>query len=242
MIQFHRAYRLIGGVLDILYPPRCLVCERISGKRPWLCDGCIEMLCRSTDVRCHAGLPDFQYLSAPLYFDRIYTVWPYSPEIGTLVHHVKYRSGRQVGLWLGRFVAERLHPILAEESDGILIPVPLHPLRRRERGFNQSALYARRLSERFGMPVLEKVLIRYKATPSQTLLSAEARQDNVRNAFRVRYPEQIRRRRIYIIDDLVTTGATLNACARRLKESGVKEVTGIALVRPRIRLDIRELS
>ena len=108
----------------------------------------------------------------------------------------------------------------------LLVPVPLHPRRERERGFNQASLLARRVGVAWGVPVRADVLIRAVATPSQTELDAPARRANVRGAFRLRRPELIAGRHVLLVDDILTTGATLSECARCLPGGRGRHMSG----------------
>lgn len=125
-------------------------------------------------------------------------------------------------------VGERLGERLCEqpwfgEIDG-LIPIPLHRGRRRERGYNQSLLICEGIRERTGLPIVSDVLKRVKYTRTQTLLSPRERHKNVSDAFRVIIPEKVRGRNLVLVDDVLTTGATLNACAGELHRAGVEKI------------------
>lgn len=110
-----------------------------------------------------------------------------------------------------------------------LVPVPLHPSRRRERGFNQARLLARDLAAVRGLDVLEKGLAKTRNTPAQAGLRAAAREKNVRGAYVVRRPDRVRGRTLVLIDDVTTTGATIRECARVLMEAGAEEVRAVTL-------------
>jgi ComF family protein len=145
-------------------------------------------------------------------------------------------------------LGERLGELLAPTWDSLphggeidlplIVPVPLHPSRRRERGFNQSELLAaglvrvlRRQNGGAAPQVAKACLQRHRATPPQTGLSVAARRENLRGAFEVAKPEEVRGRGIVLIDDVMTTGATLSACARALKRAGAAQVMGLTLAR-----------
>jgi len=105
----------------------------------------------------------------------------------------------------------------------VIVPVPLHPARRRERGFNQAELLARSLSRLTGLPVM-LVLERVRYTTTQTAFDRTERMENLRNAFRLRPARNVRGSRVLLVDDVLTTGSTLSECARVLKESGASSV------------------
>ena len=120
---------------------------------------------------------------------------------------------------------------LSFSSFDALLPVPLSRKRERERGFNQSLLLSQRFSQATGLSLLENVLIRWRETPSQISLSKEERHRNVAEAFRIKDPERIQKRRLLLVDDILTTGATVNACAATLKEAGAASVCVLTLAR-----------
>jgi ComF family protein len=172
--------------------------------------------------RCRRGLPSFE---------AGFSLGPYEGGLRTLIHELKFRGRRRV--------AERLAALAAPDaaraglltSGAVLVPVPLHPRRREERGFNQSELLALALGRRSGLPVIADVLVRRKQTRSQTGLSAAQRRANVEGAFAVRGRGRVAGRAVVLVDDVVTTGATALACARALRDAGAREVRLLSLAR-----------
>ncbi len=106
----------------------------------------------------------------------------------------------------------------------LIMPIPLHPTRLRERGYNQSALIAQKLSKEFNIPLINNNLIRIRNTPSQTNLNKKERWTNIKGAFKIKYPTNINKKFTLLIDDLLTTGATTSEAALTLKKSGAKKV------------------
>ncbi|PYK62429.1 MAG: amidophosphoribosyltransferase [Verrucomicrobia bacterium] len=147
---------------------------------------------------------------------------------GKLVLDVIHRYKYQRALWFEPFLADLLvraaRPGLAAEHWDMIVPVPLHPLKKREREFNQAERLAARLGAATGIPVDSRVLRRVAPTRTQTLLTREQRAANVRHAFAVRPGCQLDSERIIIVDDVLTTGATTSACARALQAAGAAEV------------------
>ena len=144
------------------------------------------------------------------------------------IHALKYQGVRAVAPTLGQLLV----PFLAQEGleGDLLVPVPLHPKRERQRGYNQLLLLAQAVGRATGLAVEPRALTRVTSVPSQVSLRAEERRANVAEAFRAR-PESVAGRRILVIDDVCTTGATLEACALALKEAGAVSVWGLALAR-----------
>lgn len=140
------------------------------------------------------------------------------------IHRFKYSRA----LWFENFLADLLvreaAPALRGQPWNFIVPVPLHPLKEREREFNQAARLAARLARATGIPLNEKILRRVNPTATQTLLTREQRATNMRNAFAVRPGSKLAGRRLVLVDDVFTTGATTNACAQALRKAGAAEV------------------
>jgi competence protein ComFC len=156
---------------------------------------------------------------------------PYDGPLRAAIHELKYRGRRRVaGRLAETLLAEpRTRALLSPEV--VIVPVPLHPRRRRERGFNQAELLAAELGRRLGLPVRPTALVRRLDTPSQTGLSAADRRKNVKDAFAVRRRAQVAGRVVVLVDDVVTTGATVHACARALQQAGACEVRCLSAAR-----------
>jgi ComF family protein len=148
-----------------------------------------------------------------------------------VIHELKYRSRRAAATELGRRLAGDPAVGAVLEDAALLVPVPLHPRRLAERGFNQAALLAFDLGRRSGVPVCERALVRRADTPSQAGLSAAARRANVARAFAVRHLSKIAGRVVVLVDDVHTTGATARACARALRAAGAAEVRLVTVAR-----------
>ena len=141
-----------------------------------------------------------------------------------VIHRFKY----QRALWFENFLADlflrEAVPVLRGQGWDFIVPVPLHPLKEREREFNQAEILARHLGEAIGIPLNAKLLRRVASTLTQTRLTREQRAANMRGAFEVRAGIELNGERVVLVDDVFTTGATTNACARALRTAGAGEV------------------
>ncbi len=146
-----------------------------------------------------------------------------------LIHRFKY--GKKIPL--GRRLAQRLGDAVAREKEfagcDLIVPVPLHRARYRERGFDQSEILAEGVSEVANIPLARRILKRKKNTKDQTYLNAQQRAENVRDAFSISQPEIAKNKKLILVDDVTTTGATLNECARMLQDSGAKSIFSATL-------------
>ena len=171
---------------------------------------------------CRLHRPAYAYARAAARYDSV---------VREALHAFKFRGRRGLAAPLGDLLVEGVAGGLPLGLPDLLVPVPLHPRRARERGFNQALLLARRVGRAWGRPVRGDVLLRTVATTSQTALEAPARRANVRGAFRVRRSEVIAGRHVAVVDDILTTGATVSECARCLEAAGAAVVGVLAVAR-----------
>ncbi len=224
--------QFIDILFDFIYPPTCLLCDEKLEKNEPLCARCMDRLMGSLRLTVHKDREDFNHLQGDIYFDEVMTCWNYGPDLEKLIHRLKYKRGFRVGQLLGDKAGEGLRRHYQDVGMTVMLPVPLHKVRQRERGYNQSEILCRELEHHMVIPFKRKVLVRYRKTESQTKLSAHERQYNVENAFRVERVDEVAGKSILLVDDVCTSGATLNSCASCLKKAGAGRVVGITLARP----------
>lgn len=183
----------------------------------------------STDIKhtficedCLTHKPHFDFARHALPFDGV---------IRKIIHDYKYHKA----IWLKNDLVDILEALVRNTLDirdiDLIIPVPLSKPKFILRGFNQSAIISKELAKRLSIPYSENYLIRINDTPTQTHLGIEGRKKNIKGAFKVVEPNNIRERRILIVDDVMTTGTTLNEIATILKHQGAQAVWGIAIAR-----------
>jgi ComF family protein len=164
----------------------------------------------------------------PPTFDQALSVGYFEGPLREAIHQFKYRPCRALGRPLALWMTKNICPV-----DGIdrIIPVPLHTSRLRQRGFNQALILAHGISKTFTLPLSYDNLKRVRPTRPQVELSAEERIKNVAGAFALRNPDELKGLDVLLIDDVFTTGATMNECARVLKDAGVSRVTALTIAR-----------
>jgi len=237
--------RVAQGLAELVFPPRCYGCGRASSSP--LCPTCLEAMPRVGEPGCPiCGLPETSdsprkvvtrcgacRLRKPR-FDVVRSFAPYAGLVGECIRKFKYRRKKRLGVVLGQILAEHLrsHPELASlrEVDQV-IAVPLHRFRARLRGFNQSELLAIPVRRQLGVEASENALIRVRNNPKQVGLPFKKRWENVKGAFAVKNPEAVKGKKILLVDDVMTSGATLNECAKVLKKAGAAKVYGLTLTR-----------
>lgn len=224
--------RNLAGAGGLFMPPVCLHCEGRRWRGTPLCLSCLRHLDRLTGPVCaRCGLPDCaEDHGAWVHpFSSTRFLFKVTPELTTVVHGFKYRHMRRHIAFLGAYL--RYRPDLQDHIRGFdaLLPVPLHAVRRRERGYNQAEEIATSMGRMTGVPVLAKELRRIRETGTQTALGRDGRQRNLGGAFACPSPERLRGKRILLVDDVYTTGATAAACAEALRKAGCAEIGVVAL-------------
>lgn len=239
----------LSALLDVLYPPLCQACGGRVRAGEFLCVRCLR---DAVPLPMTRGQSSAHIASLACACDATMMLvgWEYEGGgvIERCIHAMKYRRLPRIGEWLGRLLAERVlaptqgSPGMFETTGGggpdapVLLPVPLHRLKRMERGYNQAAALCRGIAAESGLSVEERLLVRRRYTTSQSAsrLDRDERQRNVRDAFAVddRRAGALRRRPLILVDDLVTTGATVSACVDVLIAAGFTDVRLLAVARP----------
>lgn len=202
--------------------PDCLV--RIRLISPPLCQCCGVEFAGGGSHYCGPCL------TRPPHFSKARAIFRYDDESARLVQAFKY-GGKTVARGTFCALAKKVPPLADLAPPELIVPVPLHRKRLQARGFNQALVLARFLFPKQGQRIAASLLLRTRWTDPQTVLSGRARRQNLRGAFAVKHPELVCGRRVLLVDDVFTTGATLDECAKVLKDHGAAQVEALTLAR-----------
>ncbi|HJR78090.1 MAG TPA: ComF family protein [Nitrospiraceae bacterium] len=237
--------RTARRVLHVLFPVQCRTCDRplADDPVPFFCRTCwnsIQPLRGAACPRCARPFASPWALAySPTHlciecrmrkpaFTKAWAGYPYAPPLREAIGLLKYERKYGLADSLCRLLTAALPPALDVD---LIMPVPLHPARLREREFNQSLLLAQSIGRHLRIPVSYADLLRIRDNPAQTSLPRSSRLTNLRRAFHVRRPENIRGRRVLLVDDVFTTGTTVNECAKALRKAGSGDVYVLTLAR-----------
>ncbi|MEK7093796.1 MAG: ComF family protein [Patescibacteria group bacterium] len=234
--------RFFDAIINTLFPPRCLGCgKNITTQSEVLCSACRKKIILPDTLFCgfcEARLPlgkKICHLDTPYILG---SVARYEESvIKKMILALKFRRSEFVGPFLGSVLADYIEnlnprPAVFKNENTSIIPIPLSRERLRERGFNQASIIAKAFAEKTKLPILENVLTRTRNTPPQS--QSENRKDrfqNVENAFSLQHTANLEGKRVILIDDVVTTGATLRSASETLKQNGVKEIIALTIAR-----------
>ena len=225
--NFKNALLLWNDFVTLFFPNHCLGCSNSLFKGE-------EILC----TRCILELPKTRYheqiensiksrLSGriPLIYAMAFLKFRKTGVVQHLLHQLKYNNHPEVGERLGKLYGKDLVEAGFEKKFDLIIPVPLHQSRKRRRGYNQSEKFAEGLSHLLQIPCDEKIVERKIKTATQTRKSKIERWENVKDVFQIKQPEKVMGKRVLLVDDVITTGATLEACGQQLLNCGCTELS-----------------
>lgn len=215
---------LFHACRDWLFPPRCCVCGKISQNEPFLCLSCYKKL------NIYGREPDSVVYHKDHPADLAVSLYYFDPVFQELAHSLKYKGMWYLGQFLGREMGKYFSD-MAENCDAV-VPIPLHSMRRRDRGYNQSVMIGKGIASVWHVPLESRLLKRNRYTETQTKLNKKERQKNMDGVFTVR-SNYIIPKRICLVDDVFTTGATTMEAARTLKKAGAQHVIILTAATPR---------
>jgi ComF family protein len=249
----------LGALASVVLPAPCRICGRalVNASRVPICRECLDGFVRIGEPMCGCCGRPFAFeaaLAAPadslasaagpeplcrlcrvkfFAFDRARSFAVYDDALIEAVLLLKYEEITRLGHWFAARLAEIVEREAAEWRADVVVPVPLHRDRQRERGYNQAELIARPLARRLGLKIERYLLARTKPRPAQLVLSRTEHWKSVRGAYATREGLKVDKLRVLLVDDVLTTGATLDACARALKKAGAAAVLGLTVARVR---------
>jgi ComF family protein len=237
----------LDALASLVFPAPCRICgdTLLTASRIPVCAECLASLrpiggpvCRqcgrpfASGQAVTATQPLCHLCRREVYgFDLARSFAPYDGPMVRAITLLKYNAVAPLGSWFGARLAELAasQPELAQAD--VVVPVPLHPARLRERGYNQAELIARPLARRLGLPLRPLLLVRTKPRPDKLKLSRKERWRIVRGAYGLRGGSQVDKVRVLLVDDVFTTGATLDACARVLRKAGASRIVAVTVAR-----------
>lgn len=211
--------------LDFFLPRFCPSCDsKLSVEEDAVCNICLSNIQRATQERLwHEYERKFRGEKIISGFASLF-VFEKDKELQHVIHELKYSGKFSLGSFLGKLIARELGDKLSEWKIDLIVPVPLHHLKRSERGYNQSEFLARGMKSVLKIPVKSNLINRNRFTETQTALSLEERKENVKDAFTIKRKVNIADKNILLIDDVITTGATTAECGRLLLQKGASKV------------------
>lgn len=223
----HKGIELWGDFVSLFFPNYCLGCTNTLVKgEDILCTNCILELPK-THYHQAIDNPIRQRLEGRIHLSYAIAFLKFRKTgmVQHLLHQLKYNNHPEVGVRLGKLYGKELLESGYKNAFDLIIPVPLHKSRQRKRGYNQSAKFAEGLADSLQIPWDEQCVERTVKTKTQTRKNKIERWENVKEVFRITNPERVRQKKILLVDDVITTGATLEACGRHLLEHGCAELS-----------------
>jgi ComF family protein len=225
--------RQIGHMFkDLLFPPVCQNCHQVIEQPAAIvvvCPPCLRTLTPLPDEFARMHILNRLH---PCFIDELWIAFEFNEVFRLLIHNIKYQKMPRLGKQVGELASGTFRAKLESLQGNPVLPIPLHLVRKKEREYNQSSYIARGIFENH-LPVLtEDLLIRNRYTASQTRLNRMKRRQNVKDAFSLTDRDMLQNETVLLVDDVVTTGATMNECARLLKNNKVRRIIGVALATP----------
>lgn len=217
--------KFVTACLDFFLPRRCASCNSsLTLQEFYVCSQCLGKIKYADKDRL-----EFEFRKK-FERDKIISgfvslfIFEKDKELQRIIHELKYEGMFRLGVYLGEMFANNLQDQVASWSIDIITPIPLHHLKRAERGYNQSDFIARGIGSKLNIPVGKRLIKRVRFTSTQTELTLQERKQNVLNAFAIRGKPKLQGRNILLIDDVITTGATVSECGRILLRAGASKV------------------
>lgn len=227
-----KLFHWLGFLLQLIYPPICISCRNVYSGYSELKGICPDCLSSIQPVPSKFVKEQILLRLENCFLDNLFVCTGFSETIQSIIHHFKYDKMNQLALQAGKYAHRYVPANFDRLPIDFALPVPLHPFREKERGYNQSKYLAKGFFDSTKIVVDSGLLKRSRNTPSQTALNRKERQHNVLDAFIYTNPQKVKGNSFLLVDDVITTGATLNECARILKEGGATWVAALTLATP----------
>lgn len=227
----------LTAFIDLFFPRICFGCDiRLHAEEIILCSNCESTLNFLIDVCEICGSPENPSAcpvcnSNEFVFDKARSVFPFSATVQNLIHELKYNEMKRITKYLGEHVSKYLHNFQPFENIDIIVPVPLHKVKKRARGFNQSELLSKEISIHMNWLHIPNLVLRNRFTDTQTKLDRKQRQENVSGAFILNSKINIQNKNILIVDDVFTTGSTVNSICELLKKNHADRIFVLTIAR-----------
>lgn len=213
------AFRMVKkALLSVVFPSICPCCGQVVVEEEGqICPSCLHQLPQTEQIDTRGNLTEDKFANIPNFVRGAAWLHYAEPKVKKLIQQMKYKNRPMIGYHLGKVLGQRLGEAGFMDGIDLIIPIPLHPKRLRERGYNQAAYIAKGISEATDIPMddLDHVQ-RLINNPHQALLLVDSRRQNVSHIFAVNHPEELYRKHILLVDDVITTGATLQSCIKAM--------------------------
>ena len=209
---------MINMLLNFLFPPVCGICGKIETE--WVCEKCLEKLKINIIHRKVYNK----------YYDEMIYLFNYK-DVRKLILKYKFNNQAFLSNMFSQIILKNKKLCRNLKFYDIIIPVPMYKIKKQKRGYNQTELITKKIAKNLELQEDSKVLLKIKNTRTQSKLNEKQRYENIKNVFYIKDNEKIKNKNIILFDDIITTGATINECAKILKQNGAKKVTVLAIAK-----------
>lgn len=230
---------ILFNLANVLLPPVCPLCNMLikEDKKTKICVQCRNGFKPITGMFCHkcgkplsdGGAHCFQCRNKEYHFEYVRAIGIYEGLLKEAIHKFKYQDKKYLGVPLGKFMVEYMQNMFPWDEISYVVPVPLHTHNKWKRGYNQTVLLGEQIVKEFNKQMIKENLVRHRKTKPQAELVREERLTNLVNAFSVKNTDIFKQKNVLVVDDVCTTGSTIEECAKILKQSGVNKVWGVTL-------------
>ena len=209
---------MINMLLNFLFPPVCGICGKLD--KEWVCKNCLEKL----------KINIIYQKAYNKYYDEIIYLFRYK-DVRKLILKYKFSNGAFLSNTFSKIILKNKNLCRNLKFYDIIIPVPMYKIKKQKRGYNQTELITKKIAKNLELQEDSKILLKIKNTKTQSKLNEKQRYENIKNVFNIKDNEKIKNKNIILFDDIITTGATINECARILKQNGATKVVVLAIAK-----------